>query len=45
MSRQASEEPKSVGEGLQACGCILFLLPILIICLVFLYGAVSGLFH
>lgn len=45
MTDQPGDKVRSAGEGIQACGCIIFLLPILIFFVLFLYGAIAGMFH
>lgn len=42
---QPGEKIQAAGETMKGCGCILFLLPIFVICCAFLVSAVLSMFH
>jgi len=48
-ARVVAEPPENkveaAGDAMKSCGCILMLLPLLAICLAFLYAVVSSAFH
>lgn len=36
---------QKVGEGIQGCGCVLMLIPLLVICVIILYAVVASVFR
>jgi hypothetical protein len=45
VADQPKNKTEAAGEAMKSCGCILMLLPLLAICLAFLFAVVSSAFH